>query len=58
MMKILIKNMKKLLENEKKSIEKIKRKQKQDIEAIIEGQINRELKIKVNEAKEKIKKEK
>jgi len=48
----------KILENEKKSIEKIKKKQRQDIETIIEEQINKELMMKVSEAKEQIKKEK
>ena len=48
----------KLIENEKKTIEKIKKKQRQDIETIIEEQINKELMMKVSEAKEQIKKEK
>ena len=48
----------KLIENEKKGIEKIKKRQRQNIESLIEEQINKELIIKVNEVKDQIKKEK
>ena len=48
----------KILENENKAIEKIKKKQRQNIESMIEEQINKELMIKVNEAKEIINKRK
>ena len=48
----------KLVENEKKGIEKIKKRQRQNIESLIEEQINKELIIKVNEVKDQIKKEK
>ena len=48
----------KILENEKKSIEKVKKKQRQNIESMIEDQINKELIIRVNEAKEIINKKK
>ena len=48
----------KILESEKKAIEKIKKKQRQNIESMIEDQINKELMVKVNEAKEIKKKKK
>ena len=48
----------KVLENEKRAIEKIKKKQRQNIESMIEEQINKELMMKVNEAKEIINRKK
>ena len=48
----------KILEKEKRAIEKVQKKQRQNIESLIEGQINKELMIKVNEAKEIINKKK
>ena len=49
--------MEKLIEKEKKGIEKIKKRQRQNIESLIEEQINKELLIKVTEVKEQLKRE-
>ena len=46
--------MKKLKEEEEKALEKIKKKQTQDIESMIENQINNELRIRQTIVKEKI----
>ena len=46
----------KIIENEKKAIEKIKKKQRQDIQTIIEEQINKELMKRLTEVKERNKK--
>ena len=45
--------MKKIKEEEEKALEKIKKKQKQDIESMIETQINNELRIKMTMEKKK-----
>ena len=51
--KDLEEKMKKIIEDEKKAIEKIKKRQRQNIESLIESQINKELMIKTNEEKAK-----
>ena len=45
--------MEKIREEEKKALEKIKKRQKQDIEAMFESQINNELRVKIQEEKDR-----